>query len=89
MMVVRRDCRVLNPRGIHCRVATRLAEIVAGHEATVRLEGEHGSADGSSILDILSLALAHDSQVLLTARGPDAGKVATAVESLLSLTSDP
>jgi len=89
MTVVTRQCRVQNLKGIHCRVATRLAEIVADHEATVQITGSDGPVDCTSILDILSLALVHGSRVRFTAQGPDADKVLAAVETLLSRTNDP
>lgn len=89
MTVVTRQYRVQNPKGIHCRVATRLAEIVADHEATVKITGSDGSIDCASILDVLSLALVHGSLVSFTAHGPDAHKVLAAVETLLSHTNDP
>ncbi len=89
MTVVIRQCRVCNPNGIHCRVATRLAEIISGYEATVRITGSEGMVDCTSILDILSLALVQGALVRFTAQGPDADKVLTAVEALLSCTDDP
>jgi phosphotransferase system HPr (HPr) family protein len=89
MTVVSRQCRVRNPNGIHCRVATKLAEIISGYEATVRITVSDGMVDCSSILDILSLALVHGSLVRFTARGPDADKALAAVEDLLSSTGDP
>ena len=84
-----RQCRVQNPKGIHCRVATRLAQIVAEHDATVQITGSDGPVDCSSILDILSLALVHGSRVRLAAEGPDADRVLAAVERLLSRSDDP
>jgi len=89
MKVVTRQCRVRNPKGIHCRVATRLAEIIADHEATVQITGDDDSVDCTSILDILSLALIHGSLVRFRAHGRDADKVLAAVEALLSRTNDP
>jgi phosphotransferase system HPr (HPr) family protein len=80
---------VQNRKGIHCRVATRLAQIVAEHDATLQITGSDGSADCSSILDILSLALVHGSRIRLVAEGPDAARVLAAVERLLSRSDDP
>lgn len=83
------ECTVENCKGIHCRVATRLAEIVAGHEVTMKIAGNNESVDCSSILDVLSLALVHGSRVCFTARGPDADNVLGAVRALFSRTTDP
>lgn len=83
------QCTVHNPRGLHCRVANRMAEIVAAFDARVQLIALEEIADCSAILDVLSLGLAWNSQVCLTARGPDAEKVLAALSDLLSQTEDP
>ncbi|MCI5222695.1 MAG: HPr family phosphocarrier protein [Candidatus Electrothrix sp. AR4] len=73
-----------NPKGVHCRVADRLIEIVAEHDASVRITDREESVDCTSILEILSLALVYGSRVRFTAQGPDARKVAAAIDQLLS-----
>jgi len=89
MSAVTLECTVKNPKGIHCRVATRLADIVAGHSVEIKISGSNESVDCSSILDVLGLALVHGSRVCFTARGSDAYNVLTTVEALFSRTSDP
>ncbi len=76
--------RIGNPKGVHCRVATRLIEIIDAHDANVRITDRGEPVDCSSILEILSLALVHGSLVRFTAQGTDAHKVAAAIDSLLS-----
>jgi len=83
------NCCIKNPKGIHCRVATRIAEIVSAHDSLVQLKSENGQVDCLSILDILSLALIQDTQVVVTADGPDAKTVLKALKSLLARTDDP
>ncbi len=83
------NCCIKNPKGIHCRVATKIAEIVSAHDSVVQLKAENGQVDCSSILDILSLALLQDSQVVVTADGADARTVLKALKSLLARTDDP
>jgi phosphotransferase system HPr (HPr) family protein len=78
------ESRVGNPKGVHCRVANRLIEIVAEHEADVHITDREEPVDCTSILEILSLALVHGSRVRFTAQGPDAHEVAAAIEQLLS-----
>ncbi len=78
------ESRVKNPKGVHCRVATRLIEIIDAHDANVRITDRGEPVDCSSILEILGLALVHGSLVRFTAQGLDAHKVAAAVDSLLS-----
>jgi len=83
------ECRVNNPKGIHCRVATKIAEIVAAHDARVQILQNEEIIDCSSILEILSLALTQDSHVSFTADGVDAVTVLSALQSLLARTEDP
>ncbi|RUM41748.1 MAG: hypothetical protein DSY70_00690 [Desulfobulbus sp.] len=89
MSVESLECRVNNPKGIHCRVATRIAEIVSSHDSQVQIAGSEKSADCTSILDILSLALTRNSRVVFTADGRDAAVVLDALQSLLAKTEDP
>jgi phosphotransferase system HPr (HPr) family protein len=75
---------VANPNGVHCRVAARLTEIVAEHDAQVQITGRGELVDCASMLEILSLALTQGSRVAFTAEGPDAQHVAQAINQLLS-----
>ncbi len=86
---VRWQCQVHNPQGIHCRVAGRLTEIIAGHDAEVQLVNRDEEIDCTSILEILSLALVQGSQVDFIARGREADKVQAAINRLLSSTTPP
>ena len=88
MSCVRWESRVANPKGVHCRVASRLTEIVAGHDAEVRIIAGAESVDCTSILEILSLCLVHGSRVSFTAQGPDAHRVAAAIENILSVSEE-
>jgi phosphotransferase system HPr (HPr) family protein len=89
MSVETLECTVENQKGIHCRVATRLAEVVAGHNVKMKIVGSDDWVDCSSILDVLGLALVHGSRVRFTARGPAAHRVLSAVQTLFSRISDP
>ena len=84
MPSVRWHCRVDNPKGVHCRVAGKLAEIIAGHDAEVQLCHRDEQIDCTSILEILSLALVRGSRVEFLAHGREAAKVQTAINQLLS-----
>lgn len=58
-----------NQRGIHGRVATRLAEITVEYEVTLRLQRGQETVECSSILDVLSLALTYGTMISLQAEG--------------------
>ncbi len=78
------ESRVNNPKGVHCRVAAQLAEIVASHDAEVRIINQGEPADCSSILDVLSLGLVQGSLVGFTAHGPEADKMPVEIKRLFS-----
>ena len=79
------ESRIALPKGVHCRVAAKLSEIVAAHDVTVWISSEHGeTADCASVLELLSLALTEGSVARCTAEGPDAAQAAQAIDRLLS-----
>ncbi len=89
MIEVSRQCIVRNRRGIHCRVATRLASVVEAYDAVVEIVTDQEQIVVSSILDILSLGLGRGREVTLKANGPDAVEALAAVESVLCQAEDP
>jgi phosphocarrier protein HPr len=79
------ESRVALPKGVHCRVAAKLSEIAAAHDAAVRISSEQGgTADCASVLELLSLALTEGSVARCTAEGPQAAQAAQAIDRLLS-----
>ena len=78
------ESRIGHPKGVHCRVAARLIEIIDAHDAEARITDRGEPVDCSSILEILGLALVHGSVVNFTAQGPEAQKIAAAVDRFLS-----
>ncbi|WP_417913074.1 HPr family phosphocarrier protein [Candidatus Electronema sp. TJ] len=79
------ESRVSLPKGVHCRVAAKLSETAAAYDATVRISSAQGeTADCSSVLELLSLALVEGSMARCTAEGPQAAQAAQAIDRLLS-----
>ena len=78
-----------NPRGVHCRVATRLAALVAEYDVELEIVGRGDPVDCSSVLDVLGLGLVPGSRVCFSARGRNAHEVLIVVNELFSHTSDP
>ncbi len=83
------ECTVQNPRGIHCRVATKIAEIVSAQSAVITIRSSKGEADCSSVLDVLSLGIPRNTQVQFTADAQDTEAVLHHLQSLLTRTEDP
>jgi phosphocarrier protein HPr len=78
------ESKIANPNGVHCRVAAKLTDIVAAHNAQVWITGRGEPVDCASILEVLSLSLIQGSVVAFTAEGPDAELAAQAINRLLS-----
>lgn len=58
------------PHGLHIRVAAKIVELVRRSEATVRLFNRHNrTADGGSIISLMTLGLAHGHPVRVEVEG--------------------
>ncbi|WP_043638503.1 HPr family phosphocarrier protein [Desulfovibrio sp. TomC] len=64
--------RVLNDQGLHARPAARLAQEAQKFTCDVHLRHDEADVDAKSILDILTMAAGHGSELELRAHGPDA-----------------
>lgn len=78
-----------NKRGVHGRVATRLAEIASNYAVQVQIRRGEQWVDGSSILDVLALALVEGTEIKLAVAGDRAGEALSAAVSLLTAQDDP
>lgn len=78
-----------NERGIHSRIATRLAEICAQHKVRLTISNEQETADCSMILDVLALGLIQGEKLRVVTEGEAAKEAIQAVEQLLTAQEDP
>ena len=74
-----RSVRVVDAHGLHTRPAAALVAVARAFDAEIHIAANGRSADGKSIVSILSLAAAHGTPLELRARGTDA---AAALECL-------
>ncbi len=63
---------VKNELGLHARPAARIAQEAQKFKCELRMQVSEQEVDAKSILDILSLAAGHGSEIVLTAKGDDA-----------------
>ncbi len=89
MKRLEKSCTVNNVRGIHGRVATRLAEIAISHDVILEIEHCGETVDCSSILDVLSLALVCGTEVKLRTKGNEARQAMIDAENVLISSTDP
>ena len=72
-----------NTRGVHGRVATRLAEIATDCHVCLTLIRDEETVDCASILDVLALALVQGTTITLRAEGDQAGVALEAAREVL------
>lgn len=63
--------RILALHGLHLREAARIVTIAKKYNSRIQLVHNSAKADTRSILDVLSLGAAHDSEVTLVIEGAD------------------
>jgi phosphocarrier protein len=74
---------IVNPQGLHARPARQFVELASRFEADVEVVKDGQTADGKSILSILTLAAEQGTQLSLRASGRDAQKALSALAELV------
>lgn len=87
-MRIEKTIVVGNERGVHGRVATRLAGVAAAHDVRLFLQFGQETVECSSILDVLALALARGSAIVLVAEGTAADAALIAATEILTTQDD-
>ena len=71
--------RVCNPRGLHARPSAQFSSIAKKFDCHVTVTNNERSADGKSIMGLLTLAATHDSELTICLVGPEAELAAEAL----------
>ncbi len=79
------DCVIVNELGLHLRAAAAFVKVADRFRSDVALLRGADSANGKSIIALVTLAAAKGTRVRITADGPDAD---AAVEALALLVQD-
>jgi phosphotransferase system HPr (HPr) family protein len=82
MSKVVKKLEITNKLGLHARAAALLVQTVNRFSAQVTLSKDGQSADGRSIMGVLTLAATQGSNVQVEANGEDAERVVKAIEKL-------
>ncbi len=82
----RRTVKVVNPLGLHHRVADRFSRAARQYTAAVAVFHGDGRADGKSVWDLMMLVVMPDAEVVVETDGPDA---AAAIEALATILASP
>ena len=79
---LRRTIRIINPLGVHYRVADRFSQAAQRYTCSVTVWNGDNKADGKSIFDLVLLVVMPNAEVVLELEGDDA---ATAMEPLTKI----
>jgi phosphocarrier protein HPr len=77
-----RTVKVLNDQGLHARPADMLFRLAVQFDSQIEFIKDGESADGKSILSIMTLAAERGSEISIKARGPDAEEAVAALAEL-------
>ena len=67
-----RHVTIVNRRGLHARASARFVKCAGGFDAAVQVIKDGQSVDATSIMGLITLAVAPGSTIELTADGPEA-----------------
>lgn len=77
-----REVTVASPQGLHARPADLVAREARRWQSRIEFVRNSDRADGKSILDLLSLAAAEGTRLVIEATGPDADEALAAIGRL-------
>jgi phosphocarrier protein HPr len=83
---LRRVIRVVNPLGLHMRIADRFSKVAKQYTCSVTVWNGEQKADGADIWALISLLVMCGADVVLEVDGPDAS---SAVDPLTEILASP
>lgn len=78
-----RKVKISNSNGMHARPATKFAEIANKYTSEIRIRTKNKEVDGKSIIELLTLGAENGTEILISAKGPDAAEALDALEGLV------
>jgi phosphocarrier protein len=81
---ITRKLKIVNEKGLHARASARLVEVVEQHDARAAVSRDGLSAAGDSIMGLLMLAASKGTFIEVQTSGPEAEKLAEAIETLVA-----
>ncbi|MGO4853878.1 HPr family phosphocarrier protein [Phaeovulum sp. W22_SRMD_FR3] len=84
MQVGTRQLKIVNEKGLHARASARFVEVVEAHDARAEVEKDGMRVSGDSIMGLLMLAASRGTSIDVRTSGPEAEKLADALEALVA-----
>ncbi len=75
---------IINEKGLHARASAKLVEVVEEHDASAEVFKDGMAASGDSIMGLLMLAASKGTSIEVETSGPEAEKLAMALEVLVA-----
>ncbi|MCB5410971.1 HPr family phosphocarrier protein [Pseudogemmobacter faecipullorum] len=79
-----RQFKIVNEKGLHARASAKFVETVEAHDARATVEKDGMEVSGDSIMGLLMLAASRGTSIAVTTSGPEAEKLADALEALVA-----
>lgn len=80
---MKREVAIINKLGLHARAAAKFVTLASRFEADIRLSKGKREVNGKSIMGVMMLAAAKDSQLEIHADGADAEEALDCLEELV------
>jgi phosphocarrier protein len=78
-----RRATILNPEGLHARLAARLVSLATRYRSAVTLQKDRQTADAKSIMSVLILAAGPGTELCIRAEGEDEHQAAESIAELI------
>lgn len=79
-----RDLQIVNQRGLHARASAKFVQVAGAYQACVDVEKDGTKVGGTSIMGLMMLAASPGCSIRVTASGPEAEQVMSAIEKLVA-----
>ncbi len=80
--MVEKHVVIKNRAGIHARPASLLVQRAAAFASKIHLQKDSERVNAKSIMGIIALGVTYNSQITISAEGPDEEEAAAAIEKL-------
>jgi phosphocarrier protein len=82
--MIRQEVEIINVLGLHARAAARLVQVATRFRSHILIAHDGRTANGKSILGLLTLIGAMGSSLTISADGPDEGDALRALVDLVT-----
>jgi phosphocarrier protein len=82
-MVANATLKIVNKAGLHARASTKFVQLANKYRSNVTVRKDSQDVNGKSIMGILLLVAAIDSEITISCEGEDAGPCLEALSNLV------